>query len=102
MTMCIGIPMRVLTADAGVAICEGRGRSERIDVALVGAQAAGTWILAHQGRALRTMTPDEAAQTGAALDALDAALAGGSDFDAYFADLVDREPQLPLHLKGNG
>ncbi len=34
-------------------------------------------------------------------DAREAALAGETDFDAYFADLADREPQLPPHLKGN-
>ena len=97
--MCIGIPMQVVEADGAVAICEGRGRRERIDVALTGPQPTGAWILAHQGRAIRAMTPDEAAQTGAALDALEAALAGERGLDAYFADLVGREPQLPPHLK---
>jgi hypothetical protein len=38
---------------------------------------------------------EEAAQTTAALDALDAVLAGAGDVDAFFADLVEREPQLP-------
>jgi hypothetical protein len=28
-------------------------------------------------------------------------LAGGTDVDAHFADLVDREPLLPAHLRGN-
>lgn len=97
--MCIGIPMQVVGVDGDVAVCEGRGRRERIDVALTGALLPGAWILAHQGRAIRTMTPDEAAQTGAALDALEAALAGETGFDAYFADLVGREPQLPPHLR---
>jgi len=97
--MCIGVPMQVTDVDGAVATCEGRGRRERIDVALVGAQPPGTWILAHQGRAIRTMTPDEAAQTGAALDALEAALAGETGLDTYFADLAGREPQLPPHLK---
>jgi len=50
---------------------------------------------------VRTMTAQEAAEIGAALDALEAALAGETDLDAYFADLADREPQLPPHLKGN-
>jgi hydrogenase expression/formation protein HypC len=97
--MCIGVPMRVLAVDGAVALCEGRGRRERIDVALVGGVGEGGWILAHQGRAVRAMTAEEAAQTDAALDALEAALAGNGDLDAYFADLVDREPQLPPHLR---
>ncbi len=97
--MCIGTPMRIVTAEAGVAVCEGRGRRERIDLALVGAQAVGSWILAYQGSAVRTLSPEEARQTTAALDALDAVLAGHANVDAYFADLVEREPMLPPHLR---
>jgi hydrogenase expression/formation protein HypC len=47
------------------------------------------------------LTAEEAAQTNAALDALAAVLAGESDTAAHFADLVDREPQLPAHLRGS-
>jgi hydrogenase expression/formation protein HypC len=93
--------MRIVAAEATVAVCEGRGRREQVDLALVGEQPVGTWILAYQGSAVRTMTPDEAAQTSAALDALDAVLAGSDNVDAFFADLIDREPELPPHLKGN-
>jgi hydrogenase expression/formation protein HypC len=93
--------MLIVAAEATLAVCEGRGRREQIDLALVGEQPVGTWILAYQGSAVRTMTPDEAAQTSAALDALDAVLAGSDNVDAFFADLIDREPELPPHLKGN-
>jgi hydrogenase expression/formation protein HypC len=99
--MCVGTPMQIASTEAGVAICEGRGRRERIDLALVGVQPPGTWILAYQGSAVRTLTPKEAAQTAAALDALAAVLAGETDVDAYFADLIEREPTLPAHLTGN-
>jgi hydrogenase expression/formation protein HypC len=97
--MCVGIPMRIVEIGDGVATCEGRGRRERINVMLIGAQPVGTWVLAFRGAALRVLDADEAAQMNAALDALAVALAGGTDFDAYFADLVDREPQLPEHLR---
>lgn len=100
--MCIGVPMRVLSADAGAALCEGRSGQERIDTRLLGEPAIGTWVLAYRGAAVRALTDDEAAQTNAALDALDAVLAGSADIDRYFADLVGREPQLPPHLRGNG
>jgi hydrogenase expression/formation protein HypC len=93
--------MLIVAAEATVAVCEGRGRRERIDLALVGEQPVGAWILAYQGSAVRTLTADEAAQTTAALEALDAVLAGSDNVDAYFADLIDREPELPPHLKGN-
>ena len=98
--MCVGIPMQVVGVDGSATICAGRGRRERVDVALVGELPVGAWILAYQGSAVRTMTPEEAAQTGAALDALEAALAGASSVDEYFADLVGRAPQLPPHLRG--
>jgi hydrogenase expression/formation protein HypC len=100
--MCVGIPMRVVEAHEQVAVCEGRGRRERLDVQLVGAQPVGGWVLAFQGVAVRALSAAEAAETNAALDALEAVLAGAgaADTDAHFADLIGREPQLPDHLKG--
>ena len=97
--MCIGIPVQVQSCDALQAWCSGRGERHRIDLQLVGEQPPGSWVLAFQGSAVRVLTPEEAAQTNAALDALAAALAGETNFDAFFADLVDREPQLPNHLE---
>jgi len=97
--MCVGIPMQVVDAAERLSWCEGRGQRLRLDLALVGEQSAGTWVLAFQGSAVRVLTPEEAAQTNAALDALEAALDGNTDLDAFFADLVEREPQLPAHLK---
>jgi len=97
--VCIGIPVQVQSCDALQAWCSGRGERHRIDLQLVGEQPPGSWVLAFQGSAVRVLTPEEAAQTNAALDALAAALAGETNFDAFFADLVDREPQLPNHLE---
>lgn len=99
--MCVGVPMQVVSAEPGVAVCEGRGRRERVGMLLSGDQPVGAWILVYQGSAVRTMTAAEARETSAALDALEAVLAGETDLDAYFVDLADREPQLPPHLKGN-
>ena len=93
--------MRIESVDGAMAVCERRGARERISLALVDAPPPGTWILAYQGTAMRTMTPQDAAETTAALDALAAVMAGEGNVDAYFADLVDREPQLPPHLRGN-
>jgi len=98
--MCIGTPMKVVSAGHGIAIAEGRGQTERLNTLMVGELSPGTWVLAFQGSALRVISADEAAQTDAALAALAAVLAGGSDTDAHFRDLVDREPQLPAHLQG--
>ncbi|HTP45363.1 MAG TPA: HypC/HybG/HupF family hydrogenase formation chaperone [Casimicrobiaceae bacterium] len=97
--MCVGIPMQVVEAAERLSWCEGRGQRLRLDLALVGEQPPGAWVLAFQGSAVRVLTPEEAAQTNAALDALEAALDGNTDLDAFFADLTEREPQLPAHLK---
>ena len=98
--MCIGTPMRIVSVGHGVAVAEGCGQTERLNMLMVGELPPGTWVLAFQGSALRMISAEEAAQTDAALDALAAVLAGGSDTDAHFRDLVDREPQLPAHLQG--
>jgi hydrogenase expression/formation protein HypC len=97
--MCIGVPMQVIaTDDARCAWCEADGRRERLDMALVGAQPAGTWVLAFHGAARQLMSPLEAEQSRAGRQALAAVLAGDSNVDAFFADLLGREPQLPAHL----
>jgi hydrogenase expression/formation protein HypC len=91
--------MQVVESGADVAVCEGRGQRDRINCLMVGEVAVGTWLLTFQGAALRVLDADEAAQTNAALDALSAAIAGDADAGRFFADLVDREPQLPPHLR---
>ena len=98
--MCIGVPMRLLADGTGRALCEGRGQRELLDLMLIGDQRAGTWVLSFRGAALRVLTDDEARETDAALDALEAILGGSGNVDAHFADLIDREPVLPDHLKG--
>ncbi len=100
--MCIGIPMQVTGVLLGTAQCEGRGKSERINTMLVGEQPVGTWLLCFNGNALRVLEPDEARKIDIALDALEQVMAGGgagANLDAAFADIVERSPQLPPHLR---
>ncbi len=97
--MCIGTPMKIVSCENGMALAEGRGQTERLNMLMVGELPPGSWVLAFQGAALRPLTAEEAAQTDAALDALAAVLAGGDTTDAHFRDLIDREPQLPAHLR---
>jgi hydrogenase expression/formation protein HypC len=91
--------MRVQRDAQGTVWCEGRGRRLQLDISLVGEVPDGTWVLQFHGSARRTMTEEDAALTNAALDALDAAARGATDFDAFFPDLIGRTPQLPAHLR---
>ena len=52
--------------------------------------------------AAREIISDETARvTSDALAALELAMRGETDIDHLFADLVDREPELPDHLRIN-
>ncbi len=79
--MCIGIPMRVIQAWPGAALAAGRGRSERIDTRLVdaGGLFAGQWLLVFHGAARECLDARRAAEIDAALDLLDAAMAGQAE-----------------------
>lgn len=97
--MCLAIPMRVLSCDGLWATCEGRNGTTGIDLSLVGEQPAGTWLSTFLGAARGVITEEEARSIDQALDALQGALTGDrAAIDAAFADL-DREPQLPPHLR---
>jgi hydrogenase expression/formation protein HypC len=96
--MCIGFPMRVIEGDEFTALCERGGERRRLSMMLVGAQRPGSFVLVHLDAAIRVLEEEEAQLIDAALDGL-AAAADGQDFEAQFADLIGREPELPAHLK---
>jgi hydrogenase expression/formation protein HypC len=96
--MCIGVPMKVIEGDEFSALCESDGAKHRISTLLVGQQPPGAHVLVHLGSAVRVLEEEEATLIGSALAGLGAAM-GGHGFEAHFADLIDREPQLPEHLK---
>lgn len=95
--MCLGIPMTVVEGDDFAAICARGDETRRVSMMLVGAQPAGTKVLVHIDAAVRVLDDAEARTIDDALAGVAAALAGES-FDHLFADLVDREPQLPDFL----
>ena len=96
--MCIGLPMRVIEGDEVTALCERGGERAQLSMWLIGAQPPGAYVLAHLGSAVRALAPDEARLIDEALLGLAEAVAGG-DYEARFADLIDREPRLPAHLR---
>lgn len=99
--MCVGIPMRVIRCEGNYAICEGRNGEQQVDMLLVGEVQPGQWLLSFLGAARELLSDDDAEKINAALDGLEMALAGGSGFEAHFADLIGREPQLPDFLRGD-
>lgn len=101
--MCMAIPMQVVEVlDGGVrARCQGRGGAAEVDTLITGPVEAGQWVLTFLGSAREVVSAEQARRINDALDALEAVLGGGPvDLDAAFADLIDREPQLPEHLRG--
>jgi hydrogenase expression/formation protein HypC len=70
--------MRVVETWQGGALVAGRGRCERIDTRLVGDAdcACGRWLLVFNGAAREALTDQRATEIDAALDLLEAALAG--------------------------
>ena len=96
--MCIGIPMRVVEGDDITALCERRGVLHRVSMLLVGALPPGAHVLVHLDSAVRALDAHEARLIDDALEGLAAALEG-RDVDSHFADLVEREPELPAHLR---
>lgn len=96
--MCLGVPMTVIDDGPFTALC-GRGEERRpVSMLLVGSQPPGTRVLVHIDTAVRVLDAEEAEAIDRALEGLSAALDGRA-FDHLFADLIDREPQLPDHLK---
>jgi len=98
--MCIGLPMRVIEAGDDFVLVEGRGERRRVSLLLLGPLAVGTPLLVHVDTAVRTLDEAEVPLLERALDGLQAVLDGESP-DAYFADLIERTPELPEHLRGS-
>lgn len=101
--MCIGIPMRIESTVSTRAVVAGDPQTPAsgrlIDTSLLEqAPAVGDWLLVHVNVAIRSMSAGEAKQVGDALQAVTAA-AAGLPFEHLLGDLIDREPELPAHLR---
>lgn len=98
--MCVGVPMQVVEAREGVAICTVDGERRAVSTLLVtdGPVQPGEWLLCHRETAFRRLEAEDAMLIKDALGAVLAA-AEGQPYEHLIADLVDREPQLPPHLR---
>ena len=97
--MCIGIPMQIIGVDGLRAIAMDGPAHHTIDLALVGAQEVGTWVLTFLGSAREVLPEDEALKIQSAVAALKSVMGGVAIEDDPFADIEDRGPQLPPHLQ---
>jgi len=97
--MCIGIPMQVIEAGFGEALCQARDGCHRIDTRLVGDPPPGTWLMVFLGAAREVVSAETAARAADALEALAMVQRGEAGFEHLFADLIGREPQLPDFLQ---
>ncbi|MBI5331250.1 MAG: HypC/HybG/HupF family hydrogenase formation chaperone [Betaproteobacteria bacterium] len=97
--MCLGIPVQILETHGLIAHCASRSGPRTIDLALVGEHPPGVWLLTFIDAAREVIDAATAARINAALDGLEAAMAGETDLSAHFADLIERTPQLPPHLR---
>ncbi len=96
--MCIGLPMTIVATDGATALCERRGERRPVSVLLLDNPPVGTPVLVFLNTAVRALDAVEARRIDDALDGLAAAL-HGDRFEHLFADLIDREPQLPDFLR---
>ncbi len=99
--MCLGVPMQVVAAGIGWADCRNGDATRRVDTLLLDAVAPGDWVLVHIASAIRRVDASEAKLIRDALLAVQHA-AAGEPFEHLLADLIDREPQLPPHLRPQG
>jgi hydrogenase assembly chaperone HypC/HupF len=97
--MCLGIPMQVIQTEGVFAWCDGRNGRQRINTMLVGDVVPGQWLLTFLDTAREAIDAERAALIDSALNALDRVAAGNGNFDDCFADLINREPQLPDFLR---
>ncbi|MCB1438590.1 MAG: HypC/HybG/HupF family hydrogenase formation chaperone [Nitratireductor sp.] len=97
--MCIGIPMQVVETGFGQAVCRNGDAMETIDTVLVQPVVPGDWLMVFLGAAREKISAEYAQQCRDALRALDMAMKGETGFEHLFADLIDREPELPDFLK---
>ncbi|MDA9488935.1 HypC/HybG/HupF family hydrogenase formation chaperone [Bradyrhizobium sp. CCBAU 11361] len=96
--MCLGLPMTIVETDGMSALCAFLGEERRVSVLLLSNPPVGAKVLVYIDTAIRLLDEDEARLIADAIEGLNAAV-GGENCDRFFADLTDREPQLPAHLR---
>ena len=97
--MCVGVPMQVVEMRGATAVCAARSGMCEIDMCLVGNVDPGCWVMTFLGAAREIIDEATARRAADALQAVEMAARGEAGFEHLFADLIDREPQLPDFLR---
>lgn len=96
--MCLGLPMTIVETDGISALCRHGDETRQVSVLLLSNPPVGAKVLVYLDSAVRLLDDEEARLIGEALQGLEAAMKG-ENCDRFFADLIDREPELPEHLR---
>lgn len=96
--MCLGLPMQLTAKDGNKGRALYQGGPENVDLSLTPEAAPGDFLLVFLGTAREVVSEAFAREVEAAHAALLSVMNGG-DAEAGFADLVNREPELPPHLQ---
>lgn len=91
--------MQITSIEPGHAWCEGMGERKRVDTLLIGEQPIGSWVLVFINSAREVLDEEQAEKITQAVQAVNLAMQGELDIEHLFADLVNREPQLPDFLQ---
>lgn len=92
--------MQIIETADGRALCQDHaGNAQWVDTLLVGDLPVNTWLLIFLGGAREVLSAEKARQISDALQAVNLAMQGEVQVDHLFADLVDREPELPEFLQ---
>ncbi len=97
--MCIGVPMQIIEVHEHHAICVDGTQRHEVNTQLVGTLPISTWVMVFLGSAREVVDETEALAMRNAINAVSEVMGGRNEIDHLFADLIDREPQLPPHLQ---
>ena len=89
--------MQTSVTEADLTVLGTHAGDDRVDpdLATVGDQPTGTWLLTFLDTAREVITEEAAAQIGDAIRAVNLVMQGETNVDHLFADLIDREPPRP-------
>ncbi len=71
--MCLAVPAKVMTLEGDESVVDLHGNSVRVSTVLVPETKIGDWVLVHAGFAIQHLTEQEAAETFAVLEDMQAA-----------------------------